>query len=59
MRPSTKDRLEGQFHDTKGKAKEKMGRALGNPKLETDGQNEKVAGKVQKKVGKAEKALGK
>ncbi len=59
MRPSTKDRLEGQFHDTKGKTKEKIGRALGNPKLEADGQDENVAGKVQRKVGQVEKVLGK
>jgi uncharacterized protein YjbJ (UPF0337 family) len=59
MKPSTKDRVEGQFHDIKGKAKEKLGRAIGKPKLESDGRDEKIAGKVQKKVGQVEKVLGK
>ena len=58
MKPSSKDQIEGQFHDTKGKAKEKVGRILGNPRLEADGQDEKVAGKVQKKVGQIEKVFG-
>ena len=59
MRPSTKDQIEGEFHDAKGTAKEKVGRILGNPGLEADGQDEKVAGEVQKKVGQVEKVLGK
>ena len=59
MKLSTKDRLEGQFHDAKGKVKEKVGRVLGNPRLEADGQDEKVAGEAQKKVGQVEKVFGK
>jgi uncharacterized protein YjbJ (UPF0337 family) len=30
-----------------------------NPKLETEGKDEKRAGKVQKKIGQVEKVLGK
>jgi uncharacterized protein YjbJ (UPF0337 family) len=59
MKPSTKDELEGTLHETKGKVKEKIGQVTNNPDLETKGQGEKIAGKVQKKVGQGEKVLGK
>ena len=59
MKPSTKDELEGELHEAKGKVKEKIGQVTNNPDLETEGQGEKVAGKVQKKVGQVEKVLGK
>ena len=36
----------------KGKIKEKAGRVMNDPELEAEGQDEKVAGKVQKKGGK-------
>jgi uncharacterized protein YjbJ (UPF0337 family) len=39
--------------------KEKVGQVTNNPDMETEGQGEKVAGKVQKKVGQVEKVLGK
>jgi uncharacterized protein YjbJ (UPF0337 family) len=58
MKPSTKDRAEGKFHEVKGKIKEKAGKATNNPNLENEGINEKTAGKVQKKIGQVEKVLG-
>jgi uncharacterized protein YjbJ (UPF0337 family) len=59
MKPSTKDQVEGKFHELKGDVKEKVGRATDNPNLENKGQNEKLAGKLQKKVGQFEKVLEK
>jgi uncharacterized protein YjbJ (UPF0337 family) len=58
MKPSTKDKAQGTFHEVKGKVKEKVGRATNNPDLEAEGQVEKVAGKVQKKIGQVKKVLG-
>jgi uncharacterized protein YjbJ (UPF0337 family) len=58
MKESTKDQVEGKTHEVKGAVKEKIGHAVGNPDLEAEGQDEKVAGKVQKKVGEVEKVVG-
>ena len=51
MNSSTKDRIQGEFHEVKGKIKQKVGQAAGNPDVEAEGQTENLAGKVQKKVG--------
>jgi uncharacterized protein YjbJ (UPF0337 family) len=59
MKPSTKDKAQGTFHEVKGKIKEKVGRATNNPDLEAEGQVEKIGGKVQKKIGQVKKVLGK
>jgi uncharacterized protein YjbJ (UPF0337 family) len=59
MAPSTKDQIEGNLHEIKGKVKEKVGQATGNPNLEAEGQGENLVGKVQKKVGQIEKVLEK
>jgi uncharacterized protein YjbJ (UPF0337 family) len=59
MKPSTKDQIEGKFHELKGDAKQKAGQVTDNPKLETKGLSEKLAGKVQKKVGQIEGVLEK
>ena len=57
MKSSTKDKVEGTFHDAKGKVKEMAGKITDNPKLEAKGKAEKITGKVQKKVGQVEKVL--
>lgn len=59
MKPGIQDEVEGEFHDLKGKVKEKAGQVANDPDLETEGQAEQVAGKVQKKVGQVKKILGK
>jgi uncharacterized protein YjbJ (UPF0337 family) len=59
MKDSIKDKVEGAVHDAKGSVKEKIGRATNNPDLEAEGQDEKVAGKIQKKVGDIEKVFEK
>lgn len=59
MKESTKERIEGKFHEVKGKTKEATGEAVGNPKVALEGRREKVAGKVQEKVGKVKKEFEK
>jgi uncharacterized protein YjbJ (UPF0337 family) len=58
MKSSTQDKVEGTFHDAKGKVKEMAGKITDNPKLEAKGKAEKIAGKVQEKVGQVKKVLG-
>ena len=59
MKSSMKDKVEGAFHEAKGKVKEVAGKMTDNPKLEAEGTSEKIAGKVQEKVGQVKKVLGK
>lgn len=59
MNSSTKDRIQGKFHELKGKIKQKAGQAAGNPNVASEGQSENLAGKVQKKVGQIEKVFEK
>jgi len=59
MNDSTKDQVKGKMHEVKGKVKEKAGKAIGNPNLEQEGQDEKIGGTVQKKVGQVEKVFDK
>ena len=51
--------MEGTLHNAKGTVKEKAGQILKNPDLTAEGQNEKLAGKVQTKVGQIEKVFEK
>jgi uncharacterized protein YjbJ (UPF0337 family) len=57
MKDSTKDQVKGAAHETKGAIKQKAGQVSGNPKLEAEGQDEKLAGKIQKKIGQIEKVF--
>jgi uncharacterized protein YjbJ (UPF0337 family) len=59
MKPSTKDEVAGKVHEVKGTVKEKAGKLTHNRKLEDEGQDEKIGGKVQKKIGQVEKVLEK
>jgi len=59
MKPSTKDQIEGKFHEVKGKIKEAAGKLGDNPELEGEGVGEKIAGKAQQKIGQVKKVLGK
>jgi uncharacterized protein YjbJ (UPF0337 family) len=51
MKPSTKDRIKGKFHEVKGKVKEKAGQLINNPDVESEGRSENLAGKIRKKIG--------
>jgi uncharacterized protein YjbJ (UPF0337 family) len=59
MKDSSKDKVEGTFHQAVGKIKEVAGEITDNPKLKGEGTGEKMAGKVQVKIGEVEKVLGK
>lgn len=59
MDDSTKDKLEGQMNELKGKVKEKVGQATDDPDLEAEGTGDKVGGKVQQKVGDIKKVFEK
>jgi uncharacterized protein YjbJ (UPF0337 family) len=59
MKSSTKDQMEGKFHQVKGKIKELAGELSDNLKLEAEGAGEKIAGEVQEKIGQIKKVWGK
>ena len=59
MKRSIKDRAEGAMHEVKGKVKEEAGKLSKNPRLEEEGKDEKIGGKVQKAVGKVERVFEK
>ncbi|WP_373500062.1 CsbD family protein [Desulfococcus sp.] len=59
MKSSTKDNVEGKMHQVKGKIKETVGKAVGNPDLEAEGKVENLEGKIQEKVGDVKKVVGK
>jgi uncharacterized protein YjbJ (UPF0337 family) len=59
MKPSTKDKAEGKFHEVKGRVKEKAGQLSNNRGLEAEGIVETAAGKVQGILGQVEKAFQK
>jgi uncharacterized protein YjbJ (UPF0337 family) len=54
-----KDRIAGSAKEIKGAAKAAIGTAVGDKKLESDGEVEKVAGKVQNAFGGLKDALKK
>ena len=59
MKSSTRDQMEGTFHEMKGKVREVAGKLSDNPKLQVAGAIEKIGGIVQGKVGQCKKVLGK
>jgi len=59
MKTSTKDKVEGKFHEVRGKMKEVAGDWSATREREGEGIGEKIAGKVQQKVGQVKKVLGK
>jgi uncharacterized protein YjbJ (UPF0337 family) len=52
-----KDRIEGAAKLAKGTMKEAVGKATGDAKLQTEGQTDKAAGKVQNAVGGLKDAI--
>jgi len=58
MKSSMKDKVEGIFHEAKGKIKEVAGEITDNPKLETKGKSEKLAEKFRKRSDKSKKFWG-
>jgi len=46
-----KDRIEGAAKQVKGKVKQKVGKAIGDSKMEGEGAAEHTTGKIQNAVG--------
>ena len=57
MKGSTKTRLRGKLRQAKGKAKQKIGHAARNTRLEAEGLDDQVIGKIQDVGGKIQKKL--
>ena len=57
MKPSNKDRVDGNRSEMKGKVKEEPGEATNNLELVDEGQHEKASAKAQKKAGLVKKAV--
>ena len=53
-----KDEIKGKSKQISGTIKDKTGELIKNPKLETTGEAEIVAGKIQEKFGKARRKTG-
>ena len=53
MKSSTKDKLQGGFHEMKGSFKEGVAKVTNDPDLKAEGKAEKKAGKVQQRIGDA------
>lgn len=58
MKSSTQDKAEGTAKKIAGSIKEAVGKAVGNPRLETDGKAKKIEGQVQKKIGEIKQVFG-
>jgi uncharacterized protein YjbJ (UPF0337 family) len=52
-----KERIEGSFDQAKGKAKETIGKATGDAKLQGEGKADQVAGKAKSAIGGAKDAV--
>ncbi|MGA2458344.1 MAG: CsbD family protein [Terriglobales bacterium] len=52
-----KDRIVGSAKQVKGAVKQVVGKAVGDAKLESEGNADKIAGKVQNAVGGLKDAL--
>jgi uncharacterized protein YjbJ (UPF0337 family) len=46
-----KDRIKGSAEQAKGKVKEVAGKVLGDSKLEAEGKDDQIKGKVQNAIG--------
>ena len=52
-----KDRIQGAADQAKGAVKETVGKAMGDVKLQTDGQADKLKGKIESAVGGVKDAV--
>ncbi|HZH11327.1 MAG TPA: CsbD family protein [Microvirga sp.] len=53
------DRSEGSMKNIKGRAKEGLGKALGDSKMETEGKMDKAKGRIQNTIGGIKDSLRK
>jgi uncharacterized protein YjbJ (UPF0337 family) len=54
---STTDKIKGYANETAGKAKQGVGKAVGNDRLRSEDAAQEAKGDVQKTVGKAKDAI--
>jgi uncharacterized protein YjbJ (UPF0337 family) len=54
-----KDQVKGRAKEIKGKVKEIAGRTVGNPRVEAEGDDDQLIGKVQKTYGDAKNEASK
>jgi uncharacterized protein YjbJ (UPF0337 family) len=59
MKTSTKDKIEGGFHEVKGTIKEEVGKVTNDHNLKAEGKAEKKGGKVQQQIGRAKEGVAK
>lgn len=52
-----KDRIKGSAKQIKGAAKEFLGKAIGDSKLQSEGKADKIKGKIQNAVGSLKDTL--
>jgi uncharacterized protein YjbJ (UPF0337 family) len=52
-----KNRIEGSWEQIKGRAKEGIGKATGDQKMESEGKAQQIGGKVQNAIGGAADAV--
>jgi uncharacterized protein YjbJ (UPF0337 family) len=57
MKTSTKDKLNGSFHELKGTIKEGVGKLTNDRTLKAEGKAEKKVGKVQQQIGQAKETV--
>jgi uncharacterized protein YjbJ (UPF0337 family) len=54
---SLTDKIKGIANQAGGKAKQGLGKAIGNEQMQAEGMAQQVGGKVQKKVGDAKTSI--
>jgi len=59
VKSGAQDRIEGAARQAVGKFKVCAARAVGNPRLEAQGDIDQVAGGAQRRIGEIKRALGK
>jgi len=57
MKTSTKDQIEGSFHEAKGTIKEPVGKVTSDVNLKAEGKAEKKVGKAQQRISHAKEAV--
>jgi uncharacterized protein YjbJ (UPF0337 family) len=52
------DEVKGKMNEASGTVKENVGRAVGNPRLENEGADQRASGNAQADFGKARRKVG-
>jgi uncharacterized protein YjbJ (UPF0337 family) len=58
MKASMRDRIKGELHEIKGRAKEKVGHITNSRRMAAAGRSETLAGTIQKKFGRIKRVFG-